>query len=143
MNVIRFNKRRTTTGSNIDRLFSSLLNDLKSDFDRTNSISSADIYKIDDQVHYELDVPGFTKENLDISLKDGKMIVSGERSTRRHEAAEFLNKGRNDRFRRVFPLPQGIENAETLTANLQDGVLHIVAPLAIEERDGIREVEIQ
>ena len=76
-----------------------------------------------------LDLPGLTKEDVEISFHDGTLIISGERQ---HEETEedrtFVRVERSyGRFYRAFTLPQTADT-ENIEATFGDGVLNIRVP---------------
>ena len=72
-------------------------------------------------------VPGFKPEEIEVSLKDNILIMSGktESEQRRDEEAVFYNEWRSNRFCRQLTLSSEVEtgNAE---ADLKDGVLQLM-----------------
>ena len=71
-------------------------------------------------------VPGFKPEEIDISLKDDLLIISGEMKSEEKKDDEklFLNEWRSNRFCRQMRLPSEVET-ENVTAQLKDGILHL------------------
>ena len=57
------------------------------------------------------ELPGLTKENVQIDVKDGVLSVSGESavSSERDEKGYFVRERRFGKFSRALPLPQGIK----------------------------------
>ena len=81
-----------------------------------------DVLKLDDDTYrVSLAVAGFTKEDIDLSVDNGTLVVSGEITE--VTDAEVLHKGIAARkFTRSFALG---EYMEVSTASLKDGMLHI------------------
>ena len=72
----------------------------------------------EDAVVYTLNVPGFRRRDLAIEVRDGRLIVRGERT-------EGFWKPRSRRsFVRSFTIPETLE-AGTVQAELRDSVLSI------------------
>ena len=57
------------------------------------------------------ELPGLTKENVQIDVKDGVLSVSGEStmSSERDEKGYSVRERRFGKFSRALPLPQGIK----------------------------------
>ena len=76
------------------------------------------------------DVPGLEKDNVNVEIDDGHLVISGERRhehEERHEA--FLRSERMyGRFYRAVPLPDGAD-ADHATATFKNGVLEITMPV--------------
>lgn len=88
-----------------------------------------------------LDVPGMSKEDLDINFHENVLTVRGERKA--EETNEQRNYVRVERaygsFYRTFTLPKAIKHEE-IQANYQDGVLTIRVPKAEESKP--RRIEV-
>jgi molecular chaperone IbpA len=81
-----------------------------------------DVLKLDDDTYrVSLAVAGFTKEDINLSVDNGTLVVSGEITE--VIDAEVLHKGIASRkFTRSFALG---EYMEVSSASLKDGMLHI------------------
>jgi|TARA_A100001011_G_scaffold157635_1_gene166076 molecular chaperone IbpA len=78
--------------------------------------------KDDDIYEVTLAVAGFKKDDIDISLEDGTLIIKGE-SNVLDESVEYLHKGIAERnFIRTFKLAEFVEVKE---AKLEDGILRV------------------
>ena len=78
--------------------------------------------KEDDVYEVTLAVAGFKKDDIDISLEDGTLIIKGE-SNVLDESVEYLHKGIAERnFIRTFKLAEFVEVKE---AKLEDGILRV------------------
>jgi HSP20 family protein len=103
----------------------------------------ADIYETADAYILEVELPGFTTEDVDIELVENRLTLRGERRTtpdtkeeqyRRHERAY-------GRFERTFLLPAVIDR-DKVTAEMHQGILTLWLPksdLAKPKRVPIRE----
>ena len=75
--------------------------------------------KDDDVYEVTLAVAGFKKDDIDISLEDGTLIIKGE-SNVLDESVEYLHNGIAERnFIRTFKLAEFVEVKE---AKLEDGI---------------------
>lgn len=75
------------------------------------------------------DIPGVAREAIDISLEDGVLTISGERTATGKEPSEGLlrRERATGAFRRQFTLPDAV-NSDSISATAQDGVLTIEIP---------------
>lgn len=90
------------------------------------------------------DLPGVRKENVKIEIRQGKLILEGERSSSPAERASpaFRRSERNyGPFYRMIPLPEGVE-AEQANASMHEGVLEITLPLPPQEAQQGKRIEI-
>ena len=95
---------------------------------------SCDLVETDDQIKVLLDLPGMTKDNLDIQLNDSTLVVRGERKFEEQEKAKHHRLERfYGNFTRSFLLPANVE-ADKITATFKDGVLEVVLPKAESAR---------
>ncbi len=89
---------------------------------------SVDIRETGDSMVFSVEVPGFEKEDLNISVDDGVLTISGERTIEESETKNYL---RIERFYgkvyRSFRLP-GTVDSENISANLKNGVLTVTLP---------------
>ena len=77
------------------------------------------------------DVPGVDPKDIEISMEDGVLSLSGERKSETREDGEGWSRveRRSGRFLRRFTLPEGTD-AEGISAHGSHGVLEIVVPKA-------------
>ncbi|KAI0326821.1 HSP20-like chaperone [Cubamyces sp. BRFM 1775] len=80
------------------------------------------------------ELPGLTKENVQIDVKDNVLTVSGEStlSTERDEKGYSVRERRYGKFSRSLPLPQGIK-PEEIKASMNNGVLTVTFPRTTPE----------
>ena len=108
---------------------------------RRDNRMKCDIYEKDNKYYIEMEVPGFNKEDIDISLKEGYLTVKAEKKMSNEEKDEdkkYLRKERNYiRTERSFNL--GNIDEENIDASFENGVLKIEIPKAEENK---RTIEI-
>jgi HSP20 family protein len=89
-----------------------------------------DIREDADHLYVEADMPGFRKEDVDITLENQTLTISAEKKQQYNKKdAEkggdwLLNERRYARFLRSFTLPPTVDD-QKVDARLQDGVLTI------------------
>jgi HSP20 family protein len=78
---------------------------------------------------FKADLPGVEEKDLDITVTEDRITVSGKReSEQRNEGERFFTFERQyGAFSRSFTLPEGV-NAEGVNAELRDGVLTLRLP---------------
>jgi molecular chaperone IbpA len=99
------------------------------------------LYEGKDKYVIEMAVAGFTKDELDIEVADGKLTVSGERKNEdTEEWIDVKHAGLAFRsFKRVFTIS---ENIQIGPVKLKDGVLTITLDVVIPEEKKPRKVKI-
>jgi HSP20 family protein len=98
-----------------------------------------------DQVYVEAELPGFHKEEVDITMENSTLTISAERKESPKENGGkpgdwLLRERRYNRVMRSFTLPQTV-NEQSVKANLADGVLTIT--LDKREETKPRKVQVQ
>src|SRR5918997_2592135 len=81
-----------------------------------------------------LDLPGVFLEDVDITLEDHTLTVSGVRKGVAEEAPHYLMELPYGEFRRSVTVPEG-NDADSIKATYKDGVLEIVLPGATVETE--------
>lgn len=105
----------------------------------------ADVVETKDAIRVALDAPGLAPEQIDISLENNVLTVSGERraewsSEDGGQLTWHLAERRYGKFSRSFVLPRDVDQ-DGIAARFQDGVLLISIPKS--ERARRRRIEIQ
>ena len=146
MNLIRYQAPEMAPWSALDR-WSNLRDELNSFFDtplwsgfgRTGQLFTGwspalDLYESGDHLVAVVELPGMRKEDIDISLHDGTLTISGER---RRESTNGEAAQRTERyvgtFRRSITLPTRVD-ASKVSATYQDGILNVALPKAEEAK---------
>lgn len=91
----------------------------------------------------EMNVPGFKKEDINISLDNGIMTIKSEREEKveKKEEGKYLVKERSvSNMSRSFHIPENVDISK-IEANMEDGVLKITIPKA-EKKDTSTKIEI-
>ncbi len=93
----------------------------------TTYVPRFDIVGTDDELVLYGDLPGVTKENLDVRFENGELTIEGNVRSR-HAAHEFVygEYGIGD-FHRGFTISESID-AEKISAELSNGVLTLHLP---------------
>lgn len=89
---------------------------------------ACDIVESEEEYKILLDLPGLTKKEINIALKDNVLSVKGERSESLNEEESYRRQERRSGvFSRSFALPENVNAAET-NAHFRSGVLTISMP---------------
>lgn len=102
---------------------------------------SVDIYEDSEGITLEADMPGVSRERLEVQVIGDMLLVEGKLQFALPEQAEALYADvRSTIYRRTFQLSQELE-ADKIQANLRDGVLRVRIPKRPERRP--RRIEVQ
>jgi len=116
------------------------------DLDITSSFGRSDVYIKDKTLVIETELPGARKEDVQVRVEDDRLVISGE-VKRSEEVREdnYIRMGRTyGAFRRVFPLPEEVEDKRKIKAKFQNGVLRVEIPLKrAPEAEGAFEVKVE
>jgi HSP20 family protein len=103
-----------------------------------------DVQQRNDSVIVRADLPGVSKENVQVEVEGDALIISGQRREQREEGGDDQSYRLLERsygsFYRSVPLPQGVD-PDRIEAGMRDGVLTVTLPLAENARP--RRIQIQ
>jgi len=139
-------RQLSTLRDEIDRLFESPLSALTEGTQPFLSgwLPAVDMFEEKDEIVVKAELPGMKKEEIDISLHDGVLTLSGERKSEDHyKDAETCRSERFlGRFHRSLTLPTLVE-AEKVKATYRDGILTVTLPKAEEAKPKQIEVTVK
>jgi HSP20 family protein len=110
-----------------------------------NSWSPAiDLYEDKDNVIVKAELPGMKKEDIDVSLHEGTLMISGERKSEQEyrEGESYRSERFYGRFQRSVLLPSPV-SADKVNASYKDGILTITLPKSEEAKPKQIEVNIK
>ncbi len=92
-------------------------------------LPSVDISETDQEYLIRASLPAVRKEDVNVTVEDGMLTVSGERRQQQEQKDEKFYKVENSygSFSRSFSLPEGTD-ASAIRADSKDGVLTIHVP---------------
>jgi len=85
-----------------------------------------DISETDKDYRIEVEIPAIAPENVDVSVRDGVLTVSGERRSESEsgQGKRHRVERRWGRFSRSFRLPENVDQ-NAIEARSKDGVLYL------------------
>jgi HSP20 family protein len=101
-----------------------------------------DIFEDYERVVFRVDLPGVQREDVEVNVDDGNLVLRGERKMNpdiRRENIQLLERSFGP-FRRLFRLPPGVDT-EKVHAEIRDGILTIT--LVKRAEDPPKRVQIQ
>jgi HSP20 family protein len=153
MRLIKFQRPNLSNWSGFDQLsdlheeFNRLFNE---PFERTARAFGAlnawappvDIYEDKNSLILRVEVPGLKKEDIDISLHENVLTISGERKNeKKYEGARTSREERFfGRFMRSMKLHKPVDPNQ-VKAQYEDGILTVTLPKAEEAKP--RQIEIK
>lgn len=144
MNLIHYRKPERSVWSPFDRM-ATLQQEMNRLFEGTFGEGPSnlfggwnpalDVYQDKDNITVTVELPGLNKDEIDISIHEGALIISGERKqeSEKQDSETFRSERFFGRFQRSVRLPSAV-NADKVTANYKDGVLTVVLPKTEEAK---------
>lgn len=117
--------------------------DLLGRMDENTNKMQCDIYEKDGVFYIEMDIPGFSKDDISIQMNKGTITISAEKKEEEIEDnKKYLRQERKfyGKYERSFYL--GDVDEENISASFNDGILNISVPKKIEENTK-RTIEIK
>jgi HSP20 family protein len=134
----------------MDRLFGDLgfRRGLASEFGRLYDLERSiwapqvELFEREGKLTVRADLPGLTKDDINVDLTDDAIKIRGERRQEKEENEEgyYRSERSYGSFYREIPLPSGV-NREEANATFNNGVLEITLP-APARQSGSRRIEI-
>ena len=126
MTLIRYNRpNRNLMSKNFSDIMDEFFNDVVNT--RDNSfVPGIDISETEDQFLVSAELPGMNKEDINISLDNGRLSITGERKFEEKEEGKTFHRveTRYGSFNRSFQLPDNVDE-ESITASYENGLLNI------------------
>lgn len=100
---------------------------------------SGNFYRTDKGYMLELELPGVSREGLELELGKGRLIVRARRTLPQNSGREVFRETVPGMFHREFRLDPAIDG-DRITADLRDGVLSVALPK--RETAQLRRIEV-
>jgi HSP20 family protein len=104
-----------------------------------------EVMERDNELIIRADLPGMSKDDINVDLDDNSLIIRGERRSEREEDEEgyYRSERSYGSFYRRIPLPAGVKTEEA-NADFSNGVLEITMPAAAKRSEAKnRQIEIR
>jgi HSP20 family protein len=144
MSLIRYQFPEVSNWSSLDRL-NSLRDEVTRLFDfswpsRDTGLFSGwspslDVWDDKDNLVVKVELPGLKKDEINLSLHEGVLTISGEREheVEKKEGQSFRSERYFGKFQRSVTLPTAVD-ASKVNASYKDGVLTVELPKAEEAK---------
>jgi HSP20 family protein len=128
--------RLTNLRDEIDRLFEAPLAEITHSAQLLSGWTPAfDVFEDKDNVYVRAELPGMRKEDIDLSLHNGSLSISGERKHDEElkDAEVYRAERFFGRFQRTITLPTPVA-ADKIKAQYKDGILNVTLPKSEEAK---------
>jgi HSP20 family protein len=100
-----------------------------------------DIREDDDYVYVDAEMPGFKRDQINVTLENGMLQITGQRPPEKElKGQQHLTERRFLRVSRSFTLPTNVDENK-VEAHLTEGVLHLKFPKREEVKP--RRIEVK
>lgn len=103
------------------------------------------IVETTDAIVLSCEVPGMAPKDVNVSVDDGVLMISGEKTEERKEGDDDRKYHLWERtfgsFSRSFTLPRTVDT-EHIAAKFENGVLHVTMPKTAEAKSRGRKIEV-
>ena len=102
-----------------------------------------DVYETDNTIVASLDLPGVEKKDVEVSVSNGFLTISGERKNISGESGEgrIWQETSFGTFKRTFELAEAVVE-DKIKAQFKNGVLKISLPKAEEVKPAVRNISV-
>jgi len=103
-----------------------------------------DVVTKDNKLVTRVDLPGMKKEDVQVEIEDGFLMLSGERKKETKEEKDNVYREEREygSFCRTVPLPKGVK-ADDVHATFNNGVLEVTVALPAAAAPNGRKIPIQ
>ena len=103
-----------------------------------------DVLERDKRLVTRIDLPGMKKEDVNVEVADGQLVVSGERTRESEKTTDNVYRSEREygSFCRAVPLPDGCR-LEDVQATFANGVLEVSVPLPAQPQAEVHKVKIE
>lgn len=111
----------------VDTMFDRFWSDLwRDDMPAGNYFGNLDIRQDDDKLYVEADLPGFTRDQIDITLEDDVLHLEANRQAKEESKQKgyYIRERTVGQWTRTVRLPAPVQE-EDIKATLENGVLSI------------------
>lgn len=110
---------------------------------RSADSGSFDLIRHEDSYEFQVNVPGFGRDEITVELEDNTIKVSAERDEEQTEGDQVIGRRRSS-FSYSWPMSDDMK-AEDISASLDNGVLSIDVPRKEQyvEEDETKQIEIE
>lgn len=111
--------------------------------ERLDWAPSVDVFQRGSDLVVRADLPGVSKDDIEVEVNDDSLTIRGERRYEREEERDGVYRSERSygTFARVVPLPEGAI-ADSAKASFRDGVLEVVLQAPGREVKRGRRIEI-
>jgi HSP20 family protein len=131
MTLVRWQPAREVDSlqSEVNRVFDAFFGGPSGQASSRRWVPAMDLVEAGDQLVLKADLPGLGRDDVEIEVKDGALVISGHRSAEHDERSEGVYRVERSfgSFSRAMTLPKDVD-AKSISADFSDGVLEVRIP---------------
>jgi HSP20 family protein len=118
--------RLTSLQDELNRLFESPM---------TGWAPPLDVHEDKDNFSVHVELPGMKREDIDVTLQDGALVISGERKEEKVQEGTDIHRQERyyGKFTRALTMPAAV-TGDQVKAQYKDGILTVTLPKAEEAK---------
>lgn len=125
--------------NSLDQLTNELFRRINEDSKTAVRSTKTDIYKNDKSLVFEMELPGYSKSEINVSSKEDKLTITAEKKTDEKNEVKYIRKERLEgKIERSFIIPAEYDLSKT-SAKFENGLLTITIEEYVKQE---REIEI-
>lgn len=139
MTLVKVRKPNTVFPSMFDEFWK----DWQGENNNSDWVPAANIKEEGTRYFVELSAPGYKKENINVSVEDDTLTISGQVKIENEESKENYVKRefRSGNFKRSFNL-NGMVDVDKIDAKYEDGILKVDLPKLETEVKKLKEIKV-
>ena len=145
MKLINLNSRPVSIFDDMNKMINTVFNNnIYPPNIKENWIPAVDINEDNTSFILTADIPGLNKSDIDISVEDNTLKLSGTREHKKtNEDTEYHYQERNHgKFFRSFKLPLTVDE-ENISATFKNGILTIIIPKIESAQAKLRSIKVK
>ncbi len=109
---------------------------------RHTVVPRADVWETEEAAHLAIELPGVSKDGLDLRVEHDRLVVSATPESLEPEGTARRVEWRSTAFRRAFVLTDDADR-EGIDAELKNGLLHVTIPRRADKRPRTIDVRVE
>lgn len=102
--------------------------------------SACTICEDDGKIVMRLEMPGVSKDNLDINIENNQLTIFGKRNTPETEGTYVVRERRDGDFYQVYTLDETVDRNK-VEASMENGILYLT--LHLKEAEKPKKIEVK
>jgi len=93
------------------------------------------------ELKVEAELPGLDEKDVELLLRDGELIIRGERQSEKEDQERRMSERYYGRFERRITLPAEVEQ-DRVSASFKKGILTVTLPKSRQAMDKVKRISI-